>query len=159
VYSRTVVREGSALRGWLDAFNRRFTMLHNRVYVASGGWLGHHWAWVPSLVLFTRGRKSGQQRSSVLVYARDGGTYLVVASNFGGDRPPAWLLNLEADPQVSINVGRRRHRATAEAVWPDDPRYERLFGLVNANNKNRYQRYRALTERPIPIVVLTPTEA
>jgi deazaflavin-dependent oxidoreductase (nitroreductase family) len=90
------------------------------------------------------------------VYARDGGNYLVVASNFGYDRPPAWLLNLEAKPEVEIQIGRRKLAARATVVRPDEPEYLRLWKAVNDNNHNRYNGYLEKTARPIPVVEVTP---
>ena len=129
---------------------------HAKIYKATDGRLGHRLLWVPTLLLHTTGRKSGITRSSALVYARDGADLLVVASNGGSDRPPAWLLNLTADSAVEVQVGRKRTKATARPVFPDDADYERLLALCNANNKDRYATYRKRTDRPIPVVVLTP---
>ena len=140
----------------MDRFNRRFTKVHTAVYVGSRGWVGHRWTVVPSLVLHTTGRHSGTRRSVVLVYATDGGRLLVVGSNFGRDRPPAWLLNLEADQRVSVNRGHRLTEVRAEIVEPTDTRYPRLFAIANDNNRRRFDRYRTLTDRAIPVVVLTP---
>jgi deazaflavin-dependent oxidoreductase (nitroreductase family) len=129
---------------------------HAKIYKATNGRLGHRLLWVPTLLLHTKGRRTGLHRSSALVYARDGADLLVVASNGGSDRPPAWLLNLTADSAVEVQVGRKRTSATARPVFPDDPDYERLMALCNANNKDRYAAYRKRTDRPIPVVVLTP---
>ncbi len=73
----------------------------------------------------------------------------------GATGRPAWLLNLTADNKVEAQVGRDRRPATARVVLPDDADYERLMGLCNANNKQRYAEYRKRTDRPIPVVVLT----
>src|SRR2546430_2361254 len=80
---------------------------------------------VPTLLLRTTGRRSGAARTNALVYARDGDDYLVVASNGGADRPPAWLYNLQADSNVGIQVGRERRTARARVVEPSDPDYAR----------------------------------
>lgn len=130
--------------------------VHARLYEASDGRIGHRLIGVPCLLLRTTGRKTGKTRTSALVYARDGGRYLVVASNNGSDRPPAWLLNLRHDPAVEIQVARRRERAMAAVVAPGDPDYERLWRAVNDNNHDRYNGYQRKTARPIPVVVLTP---
>jgi deazaflavin-dependent oxidoreductase (nitroreductase family) len=130
--------------------------LHERIYKATDGRLGHKMVGVPTLLLRTVGRRSGAQRTNALVYARDGDDYLVVASNGGADKPPAWLHNLRADPEVGIQVGRDRQPATAKALLPEDPDYDRLWKVVNDNNRDRYNGYTKLTDRPIPIVVLTP---
>jgi len=146
------------VRSSIDAFNRGFTRVHSRVYIASHGWLGHRWTLKPfSLLLGTTGRKSGQLRSVVLVYARDCDDFLVVASNFGGDKPPAWLLNLQEHPTATVNVGHRVVNVKADIVVPDDSRYPRLFQIANENSRKRYDRYRTLTQRPIPVVVLSPS--
>src|SRR5438105_13592013 len=101
--------------------------IHEAVYKATDGRIGHHTIGVPTLLLRTTGRRSGATRTNGLVYARDGDDYLVVASNGGADRPPAWLHNLTAHPDVEIQIGRARRRATAPIVEPSDPSYERLW--------------------------------
>jgi deazaflavin-dependent oxidoreductase (nitroreductase family) len=130
--------------------------VHERIYKASDGRVGHKMIGVPTLLLRTTGRKSGQTRTNALVYAKDGNDLLVVASNGGADKPPAWLFNLEAKPEVEVQIGRDKKAATARALRPDDPDYERLWKIVNDNNKDRYNGYKKMTDRPIPVVVLTP---
>jgi deazaflavin-dependent oxidoreductase (nitroreductase family) len=95
-------------------------------------------------------------RTNGLVYASDGEDYLVVASNGGADRAPGWLHNVRAQPDVEIQIGRERRRATARIVTPSDPDYERLWKLVNANNRERFSAYQQNTTRPIPVVAITP---
>jgi deazaflavin-dependent oxidoreductase (nitroreductase family) len=112
---------------------------------------------VPTLLLRTTGRRSGATRTNGLVYASDGDDYLVVPSNGGADRPPAWLHNLTADPNVEIQIGRQRRGGKARIVEPSDPTYERLWKLVNENNRDRYTAYQQKTSRPIPVVVITPS--
>jgi deazaflavin-dependent oxidoreductase (nitroreductase family) len=112
---------------------------------------------VPTLLLRTTGRRSGATRTNALVYARDGDDYLVVASNGGADRPPAWLHNLRAHPDVEIQIERERRRATARVVEASDPSYDRLWKVVNANNRDRYSAYQKKTTRPIPIIAIAPS--
>ena len=95
--------------------------VHERLYVASDGRVGHKMLGVPTLLLRTTGRRSGATRTNGLVYARDGADYLVVPSNGGADRAPAWLHNLQADPAVEIQIGRERRPATARVVEPVEP--------------------------------------
>jgi F420H(2)-dependent quinone reductase len=130
--------------------------LHQAVYEATGGRLGHRMLGVPCLLLRTTGRRSGRTRTASLVYARDGDDYLVVASVGGRHRPPGWLHNVRARPQVGVQVGRRRFPATATVIGRDDPDFERSWTIVNAGNRGRYDRYQAKTARPIPVVRLTP---
>jgi deazaflavin-dependent oxidoreductase (nitroreductase family) len=131
--------------------------VHERIYKATDGRLGHKMIGVPTLLLRTTGRRSGQTRTNGLVYAQDGDDWLVVASNGGADKPPAWLHNLKADPRVEVQVGRERHAGTARAVEPGDPDYDRLWRIVNENNKDRYTSYQEQTDRPIPVIAITPS--
>lgn len=131
--------------------------LHSLIYQRTNGWIGHTVPGLPpNLLLHTVGAKTGKARTSTLSYARDGADYLIVASMGGAPRSPAWYHNLKANPDVEINVGPKRLRATAQAVLPDNPDYARLWRIVNANNADRYNAYQRKTTRPIPVVTLTP---
>jgi deazaflavin-dependent oxidoreductase (nitroreductase family) len=130
--------------------------VHGALYKRTDGRIGHRMIGVPTLLLRTTGRRSGTTRSNALVYARDGDDYLLVASNGGADRPPAWLHNLKANPGVEIQVGRERRAGTARVIEPSDPDYERLWKLVNENNRDRYTAYQNQTTRPIPVIAITP---
>jgi deazaflavin-dependent oxidoreductase (nitroreductase family) len=130
--------------------------LHDELYKRSDGRVGHRLLGVPSLMLRTTGRRSGQPRTTTLSYAKDGDRYLIVASKGGADEPPAWLHNLRAKPDVEIQVGRERTPVTATVVEQGDPDYDRLWRAVNENNAGRYDGYQRKTARPIPVVVLTP---
>lgn len=129
--------------------------VHDTVYQGTNGWIGHRLMGLPSLLLHTVGAKTGKARTSTLTYARDGDDYLVVASNGGAPRSPAWYHNLKAHPDVEINVGPRRFAVTAQPVLPGDPDRERLWGVVTKYNK-AYPNYQKRTSRPIPVVRLTP---
>lgn len=130
--------------------------VHEKIYKATGGRIGHNMIGVPTLLLCTTGRKSGASRVNALVYAPDGGDYLVVASNGGAPKNPAWLHNVRADPEVEIQIARERRPATARVIEPSDPDYERVWKIVNENNKDRYTAYQEKTSRPIRVVALTP---
>ena len=143
--------------GVLRSAGIRALQLHQSLYVRSGGRIGHRLLGVPNLLLRTVGAKTGQQRTSCLTYARDGDSYLVVASMGGAPVHPGWYHNLRADPAVEIQIGTHRQRATARVVNRGDADYDRMWKLTNENNHNRYNGYQRHTERPIPIVVLTPT--
>jgi deazaflavin-dependent oxidoreductase (nitroreductase family) len=134
-----------------------FLRLHQALYVGTGGRIGHRLIGVPSLLMRSIGRKSGETRTAALVYAKDGVSYVVVASNGGADRPPGWLHNVTAQPNVEVQVGRSGSKATAEVVMPGHADYDRLWKLVNATNRHRYDSYQAKTTRPIALVRLTPT--
>jgi deazaflavin-dependent oxidoreductase (nitroreductase family) len=131
--------------------------LHEQLYKSSDGRVGHRMIGVPTLLLRSTGRRSGATRTNGLVYARDGDDCLVVASNGGADRAPAWLHNVRAHPEVEVQIGRERRKGTAKVVEPSDPGYDRLWDIVNENNRDRYRAYQERTSRPIPVIVVTPT--
>ncbi|MGA7272932.1 MAG: nitroreductase family deazaflavin-dependent oxidoreductase [Acidimicrobiia bacterium] len=130
---------------------------HQAIYEATGGLIGHRILGVPTLLLSTTGRRSGQRRTSALFYTRDGERQIVVASNGGDSKPPAWLLNLQANPQVEVQIGRNKHPATASEIEPGDGDYDRLWKAVNRANSGRYDVYQSRTKRPISLVALTPS--
>src|SRR4030088_3368368 len=101
----------------------RVLRVHEALYKVTDGRVGHRMLGVPCLLLRTTGRRSGATRTNGLVYARDGGDYLVVPSNGGADRPPAWLHNLKANSEVQVQIGRNRRTGTAAVVEPPDPEY------------------------------------
>jgi deazaflavin-dependent oxidoreductase (nitroreductase family) len=127
--------------------------LHQQIYRRTGG---HNMIGVPTLLLDTTGARSGKTRTNALVYARDGEDYLLVPSNGGADRPPAWQHNLRANPSVEIQIARERRSATARVIESTDPDYDRVWKVVNDNNQDRYTAYQRETSRPIPVVVITP---
>lgn len=129
---------------------------HVRRYRETGGEVGYLWNGVPTLLLTTTGRRSGQPRTSAMIFGRDGGDYLVVASMGGAPRHPQWYRNLEAAPQAEIQVRAEHLRVTARTA-SDDER-PRLWGIVTGIWPN-YDVYQTRTERRIPIVVLSPTSA
>lgn len=130
---------------------------HQSIYVKSRGVLGHRLLMgMPTLLLRTTGRKTGKTHTTSSVYGRDAGRYLVVASNGGAPKSPHWCLNLEANPDVEIQVGVKKMKATAEAIRPDNADYERLFAICNKANRGTYAQYRKKTTRPLPVVILTP---
>jgi F420H(2)-dependent quinone reductase len=134
-----------------------FLRLHDTVYQRSNGRVGHRLPGLPpNLLLHSVGAKTGQPRTNTLSYANDGDSYLIVASNGGTDRNPAWYHNVKAHPDVEINIGPRRFPVTATIIGPDDPDYPRLWDTVNKNNGDRYRAYQKQTARPIRIVALTP---
>lgn len=131
--------------------------IHDKIYQGTNGWIGHRLPGAPpTLLLRSIGAKTGAARTNSLTYAKDGGTYLIVASNAGARRYPAWYHNLKANPEVEINVGRKRFAVTSRIVWPDDADYGRLFRIADENNSGRYTAYQKKTTRPIVVVALTP---
>ncbi len=126
---------------------------HVKRYRETGGEVGYLWNGATTLLLTTTGRKSGQARTSPLIFASDGDDYLVVASVGGGPKHPAWYLNLEANPEAEIQVKTERMRVRARTA--DESEKPRLWKIVTAQWPN-YDVYQSRTERTIPLVVLSP---
>jgi deazaflavin-dependent oxidoreductase (nitroreductase family) len=125
---------------------------HIRRYVASDGANGHEWRpGVFTLLLTTRGRRSGKLRRTALIYGRDGDRYLVVASLGGSARHPAWYLNLVEHPEVEVQVGAERFAATARPASAEEK--PRLWALMTAIYPT-YQSFQRKTRRDIPVVIL-----
>lgn len=127
---------------------------HVRGYVESGGRKGHKKWGVHTLLLTTRGRKSGKRRRTALIYGQDGDRYLVVASNGGAATDPAWYLNLVEHPEVEVQVGPERFTARARPASAEEK--PRLWSLMAALWP-QYDRYQARTRRNIPLVILERT--
>ena len=130
--------------------------LHRGVYRLTGGKVGGKIGKAPVLLLTTTGRKSGAERVSSLTYLQDGDDQVVVASKGGSPAPPAWLLNLQAKPEVKVQIGRKSHPAKARVIGGDDPDYARLWEGANKLNGGRYAEYQSWTDREIKLVVLSP---
>src|ERR1700750_2801655 len=86
---------------------------HVQRYEETDGAEGHEWQGTTALILTTTGRKSGQERKPALIYQKFGDDYLVVASKGGADAAPTWFLNLEADPEVQVQVLGDKFKARA----------------------------------------------
>lgn len=129
---------------------------HRWLYIRSDGRIGAGMIGAWTLLLRTTGRRSGEQRTAALVFAQDNGRIILAASNDGKDTAPSWFHNLCANPQVEVQVGRRRVLGHASVLRATDPDYARLWLLMNGTNNGRYDSYQAKTARPIPLVVVEP---
>ena len=124
---------------------------HVRRYVDSSGTQGHRWNGLDTLLITTRGRKTGQLRRTALIYGRDGDRYVVVGSNGGRPNHPAWYLNLVAEPQVHLQVAAESFDARARTATAEEK--PRLWDLMAAIFP-QYDRYQKKTAREIPVVIL-----
>jgi deazaflavin-dependent oxidoreductase (nitroreductase family) len=122
------------------------------LYRRSGGKIGGTMRGAPVLLLTTTGRRSGQQWTVPLMYHPDGNDrWVLVASNGGSPRHPAWLHNLRSQPSAAIEIGREKV-AVAAAEAKDEER-ERLWRVM-ADMYSGYDEYARKTDRAIPVVVL-----
>ena len=124
---------------------------HVKRYEETDGAEGHEWQGTTALILTTTGRKSGQQRKSPLIYQKYGDDYLVVASKGGADEPPAWYLNLEANPGVQVQVLGDKFTAHARTANAGE---KPAMWAVMAKTWPAYNDYQQKTSRQIPVVVL-----
>jgi deazaflavin-dependent oxidoreductase (nitroreductase family) len=126
---------------------------HVRKYEETGGKVGHDWNDTQTLILHTKGRKSGAQRKNPLIYGRNGDDYLVVASKGGAADHPDWYKNLMASPNTAIQVWSDLIRMTARTATPEEKK--RLWPIMTAQWPD-YDAYQQRTERDIPLVILSP---
>lgn len=126
------------------------------VYRATGGRLLGRVGKAPVLLLTTTGRKSGQKRTAPVVFLADGERMIVIGSNAGNDRVPAWALNLKANPDAEVEVGRRRQKIRAR-VAEGEERAE-LWRKCNDQYAG-FDDYEERTDRPISLFVLEPVAA
>ena len=129
---------------------------HIKDYVETDGKKGHRWRGYPTLLLTTRGRKSGKLRRTALIYGQDKGRYLVVASNGGAAKHPLWYFNLLDHPEVEIQVGADKFKARARAANSrEKPRLWRLMNEVYPTY-DTYQERASKAKRVIPVIILEP---
>ena len=127
---------------------------HIRRYRETDGEVGYLWNGAPTLLLTTTGRRTGEPRTSALIFGRDGDDYLVVASMGGAPQHPSWYLNLTANPAAEIQVRADRFPVvTCTASEEEKPRLWRIVTEVWPN----YDVYQTRTDRVIPVVVLSPS--
>jgi deazaflavin-dependent oxidoreductase (nitroreductase family) len=124
---------------------------HTARYRETGGEVGHEWRGTQTLLLTTRGRKSGKPRELPLIYGRHDDDYLIVASHGGSDIAPNWYRNLMADPEVEVQVLGERFTARARTATPEERR--ELWPVMTAEWP-AYDEYQTRTEREIAIVIL-----
>jgi len=127
---------------------------HVQAYRESDGETGFLWNGAKSLLLTTTGRKSGEPRTSPLIYEADGDRFIIIASVGGGPDHPQWYRNLLVDPTAEVQVKADHIKVTATIADGDER--ERLWALVNVQWPN-YDVYQSRTERVIPVVILSPS--
>lgn len=150
----------------LDRSIGRFVYkLHLFIYRLTRGLIGHHSSQGPILLLTATGRKSGKRRTHPLLYFPEGvpdphrprkaipSRFIVVGSNGGRPEPPAWLLNLRADPRASVQAGSRRYEVSAEIL--DGKARDELWPKLVSFYEG-WDHYGTLTDRKIYPVALLP---
>jgi deazaflavin-dependent oxidoreductase (nitroreductase family) len=125
---------------------------HVRVYRETHGRRGYHWRGTTILLLTTKGRKSGESRTTPLIHRTDGDRWVIVASKGGAPAHPSWYENLLADPDATIEVLGETVQVRASTAQGQER--ARLWALM-AEVWPAYDDYQAKTDREIPVVVLS----
>jgi deazaflavin-dependent oxidoreductase (nitroreductase family) len=145
-YARVTI----ALPDWAVRLTGR---LQARVHRVSRGRLRRWCARAPVLVLTTTGRKTGKPRRTTVIYHRDEERLVVIGSNPRSERPPAWALNLLANPEADVQIGGSHRHVRARLC--DERERAQLWRTMNTLY-GAYEEYQARTERELPVFVLTP---
>ena len=122
---------------------------------------GHYWdstvvggpGPVQTLLLTTTGRKTGQSRIMPLIYGKVEDGYVIIASKGGAPQHPDWYVNLEANPEVEVQVAREKFTARAETV--SGAKRQQYWELM-LPIWPPYADYQTKTDREIPVVLLRP---
>jgi len=142
---------GSGMRGPAVLWGR----LHAAIYRRTGGRVLPRWFGAPVMVLETVGRRTGEPRSTPILYATRGDDLIVMPANAGQDRAPAWWLNLRAAGEASVVLKGKRRRVRPRLVRDDEhaDAWARYLEVYPAGEK-----YLSFTDREIPLVVLEPVD-
>jgi deazaflavin-dependent oxidoreductase (nitroreductase family) len=145
--------------GYLDLADRSWPLLnrvmglHTLAYRATRGVIGHRIPGVgaPMLLLDHVGAKSGERRTSPLLYIEDADNVAIIASKGGFPKNPAWFYNLRANPETSVQIGAERRPVRAREATPQER--ERIWSRA-VSLWPQYADYQRRTDRQIPVVVL-----
>jgi deazaflavin-dependent oxidoreductase (nitroreductase family) len=137
-----------------DFFFKQFTSLHEAIFMASRGRVMGKFYGMPAVLLETTGRKTGQQRRTMLTTpVHDDGKVVLVASYGGDDRHPTWFLNARSNPDVVVTMEGRTRKMRAHVASSEEK--AELWPLVIAQYKG-YAGYQKRTDRDIPLLILEP---
>ena len=126
---------------------------HVRRYRETDGEVGYIWNGAPILLLTTTGRRTGEPRTTPLIFGRDGNAYVLIASQGGAPEHPGWYRNLAREPEVEVQVKAEHVRGRARTAAGEER--ERLWRRM-AEIWPAYDEYATRTEREIPVVVIDP---
>jgi deazaflavin-dependent oxidoreductase (nitroreductase family) len=149
--------------GYLDVADRIWPLLsrvmgaHTFAYRRTGGRIGHRLPFLPQMLLLDHvGARSGVERTSPLVYARDGDDLILIASKGGFPKNPAWYYNLKANPDTTVQVGSEVLKVHARQANADErPRLWQKATTIYPG----FDQYQERTDRQIPVMVLEPRGA
>ncbi len=125
--------------------------LHVGLYRLTSGRVGGSMRGAPILLLTTKGRHTGKRRTTPLLYMKDGDDLVIVASNGGNDRAPAWSVNLRHEPRATVRVKGDTGEMTARIASPEEK--GRLWPVLTKMYPS-YDNYQKRTTREIPVIIL-----
>jgi deazaflavin-dependent oxidoreductase (nitroreductase family) len=138
----------------LGARGLRWTgKLNTPLYRLSGGRIGGRVGRAPVLLLTTTGRKSGQPRTAPVVYLRDGENVVLINTNAGNAKVPAWSLNLKANPDAEVELGRERRKVRARVAEGDE---RADLWRKHVAQYEGFDHYKEKLDREISVFVLEP---
>ena len=134
-----------------NLFSKLFIQTHVGLYRLTKGAFGGKMGSNEILLLTSTGRKTGQSRTTPVVFFRDKASFVVVASNGGAASNPAWYHNLMAERKATIEVkGEKIQVKASEATGKER---ERLWKMIT-EKADQFGQYQAKTERQIPVMML-----
>ncbi len=139
--------------GLARALQRLFMRIHTALYRGTGGAIAGKFGSRSFLLLITTGRKSSRERVTPIFYQTEGNDFILVASNWGAATNPIWWLNLQANPQAKVQIGRNVIHVTARQASSEER--SRLWSSITSRYPD-FANYQKQTSRQIPIVLLTP---
>jgi len=135
-------------------FMRVMSAVNTWIYRLSGGRIGAKWMYgAPILLLTTVGRRSGEKRTAPLLYIGDGERLVLVGSKGGMSRDPLWVRNIEANPNVDIEIGAKKRAMTARRGTSEEKAH---YWPALCKMYPDYADYQARTVRDIPVLILDP---
>ena len=143
----------SLLKRAVTTTQNAVTAAHTFAYRRTGGRVGGSFGRIRMLLLTTTGARTGEQRTQPLLYTMHGESFVLIASNGGAPRHPAWFHNLKRHPRAEVQVDGRRLVVRARQAKPQERaelwrQMTRVWPLYNG--------YQQRTDREIPIVLLEP---
>jgi len=142
----------STMPDWMQDHIKRYQTDPEKAHLWDSA-LGGSKGLIPTLLLTTKGRKSGKPHLTPLIYSKQGAGFAVIASKGGAPAHPAWYLNLQTEPEVEIQVGPQHYKARARTAGPEERK--RIWGDM-VKLYPPYDDYQARAGREIPVVIIEP---
>jgi deazaflavin-dependent oxidoreductase (nitroreductase family) len=124
---------------------------HVKAYQETDGETGYLWNGVPTLLFTHKGRKSGKLRTNAIIFTPVSDKYVIIASKGGSPTHPGWFHNIQADPDIEVQIKGEKFPATARVA--ESPEREELWAEA-VKTWPSFDVYQSRTDRKIPVVVI-----